>query len=74
MKFNKTNYDKYFYQFSSYAYLLKNLAGKDTKKEKKKYSGVALTQLALTLHYSKRIFYYQHYIHIQSLFSMLCCW
>ena len=27
-------------------------------------SGVALTQLSLTLHYSRRIFYYQHYIHI----------
>ena len=37
-------------------------------------SGVALTQLSLTLHYSRRIFYYQYYIHIQSLFYMLCSW
>ena len=29
-----------------------------------KKSGVALTQHSLTLHYSKRIFYKQHYIHI----------
>ena len=27
-------------------------------------SDVALTQLSVTLHYSRRIFYYQHYIHI----------
>ena len=33
------------------------------KKENKK-SRVALTQLSLTLHYSRGIFYYQHYIHI----------
>ena len=36
MKSNKTNYNKYFYQISSNAYLLKNLAGKDTKKKEKK--------------------------------------
>ena len=29
-----------------------------------KKSGVALAQLSLTLHNSRRIFYYQHYIHI----------
>ena len=43
-------------------------------KKKKKKSGVTLTQLSLTLHDSRRIFYYQHYIHISSLFSMLCSW
>ena len=32
--------------------------------KKKKKSGVALTQLSVTLHYTKRIFYYQHYIYI----------
>ena len=31
---------------------------------KKKKSGVALTQLSLILHYSRRIFYYQNSIHI----------
>ena len=30
---------------------------------RKKNGGVALTQLSLTLHYSRRIFYYQHNIH-----------
>ena len=29
-----------------------------------KKSDVALAQLSLTLHYSRRKFYYQHYIHI----------
>ena len=37
-----------------------------------KKSGGALTQLSLTLHYSRRIFYNQHCIHIESLFSVLC--
>ena len=32
------------------------------KRLKDKKSGVALIQLSLTLHYSRRIFYYQHYI------------
>ena len=32
--------------------------------EKKKISGAALAQLSFTLHYGRRIFYYQHYIHI----------
>ena len=32
---------------------------------KKEKSGVTLTQLSLTLHYSRRIFYYQHYISVQ---------
>ena len=40
---------------------------------KKKY-GVALTQLSLTLHYSRRIFYYQHYIHNYSFFPMHWSW
>ena len=31
---------------------------------KNKRSGVAFTQLSLTLHYSRRIFYYLLYIHI----------
>ena len=31
-------------------------------------SGVALTQLSLTLHYSRRVFYYQFYIHVKSFF------
>ena len=39
-----------------------------------KKSGVTLTQLSLALHNSRRIFYYQHYLHISSLFSMLCSW
>ena len=30
----------------------------------KRKSGVALTEIFLTLHYRRRIFYYQHYIHI----------
>ena len=33
-----------------------------------KKSGVALTQLSLTLHYSRRVFYYQFYIHVKSFF------
>ena len=35
---------------------------------KEKKSGVALTQLSLTLHYSRRIFYHQFYIHVKSFF------
>ena len=31
-------------------------------------SGVALTQLSLTLHYSRRVFYYQFHIHVKSFF------
>ena len=31
-------------------------------------SGVALTQLSLTLHNSRRIFYYQFYTHVKSFF------
>ena len=38
----------------------------------KKNSGMALIQLSLILHYSRRKFYYQNNIHIKSLFSMLC--
>ena len=34
------------------------------KKPKRKIYGVALTQLSLTLHNSRRTFYYQHYIHV----------
>ena len=30
----------------------------------KRKSNMALTQLSLTLHYNRRIYYYQHYIHI----------
>ena len=30
-----------------------------------KKSGVALTQLSLTSHYSRRVFYYQFYIHVK---------
>ena len=33
-----------------------------------KKSGVALTQLSLTLHYSRRVFYFQFYIHVKSFF------
>ena len=33
----------------------------------KKKSGVALTQLSLTLHY-RRVFYYQFQIHVKSIF------
>ena len=39
-----------------------------------KKSGVALTQLSLTLHYSRRVFYYQFHIHVKSFFSMLYSW
>ena len=35
---------------------------------KTKKSGVALTQLSLTLHYSRRVFYYQFYIHVKAFF------
>ena len=38
------------------------------QKQKNKKSGMALTQLSLTLHYSRRVFYYQFYIHIKSFF------
>ena len=34
----------------------------------KNKSGVALTQLSLSLHYNKRAFYYQIYIHVKSFF------
>ena len=40
------------------------------QKPQKKF-GETLTQLSLTLHSNRRIFYYQHYIHFKSLFSML---
>ena len=33
-----------------------------------KKSGVALTQLSLTLHYSRRVFYHQFSIHVQTFF------
>ena len=33
-----------------------------------KKSGVALTQLSLTLHYSTRVFYFQFYINVKSFF------
>ena len=50
--------------------LLKNIIYCCKRSDKKvnsfcaKKSGVALTQLSLTLDYSRRIFYYQRYIHI----------
>ena len=33
-----------------------------------KKSGVALTQFSLTLHYNRRVFYYQFYILVKSFF------
>ena len=37
----------------------------------KKKSSVALTQLSLTLHYNRRVFYYLLYIHVKSFFLCL---
>ena len=39
---------------------------KSLSSHKKKKSDVALTQLSLTLHYSRRVFYYQFHIHVKS--------
>ena len=44
------------------------LVGVNFNFKKIKKSGVALTQLSLTLHYSRRVFYYQFYIHVKSFF------
>ena len=47
----------------AYPYLMKHEIISKYQYIKKK-SGVVLTQLSLTLHNSRRIFYYQHYINI----------
>ena len=36
--------------------------------KKKKKPGVALTQFSVTLHYSRKVFYHQFYIHAKSFF------